>query len=368
MATTMAHSSSVQQPADQSNLVPDRAKWSFTTRRVARREVAGITQAFDEAVSGDLLLAEIAEIGHHKRVQLAEGRFAQSYIGDQVVLACGDRYAADQFEAVCVIDAEGADLVAGGGLAGRMLLAHQRMAPPTRVRPIGLLQDLDGEVINLARYGLPEKSAARPVPIVGVVGTGMNSGKTTAVASLAHGLVRGGYRVAAIKATGTGAFGDFNAYRDAGAHVVADFTDVGMASTYRQPIDRIERGFETLVGHAVDSGATVIVVELADGVCQGETAQLLAKSAVRDAMDGVVFTAADALGTAGGVAVLRDLGIEPAAVSGLVSRSPLAAAEARAIVSAPILSREALCDPLVAQRLIEGVTDRPSLFTINNAA
>ena len=48
--------------------------------------------------------------------------------------------------------------------------------------------------------------------------------------------------VAALKATGTGAFGDFNAYTDAGAGYVADFTDVGMVSTYRQPLSRIEAG------------------------------------------------------------------------------------------------------------------------------
>ena len=93
----------------------------------------------------------------------------------------------------------------------------------------------------------------------------MNSGKTTAVASLAHGLSAAGHRVAAIKATGTGAFGDFNAFVDTGARYVADFTDAGMVSTYLQPLDRIEAGLDTLLAlvcSLVDDGA----FDLATGV------------------------------------------------------------------------------------------------------
>ena len=328
-----------------SGIVPVNAKWAFTTRRVSRHEAVGILADVEKAVSGDLVLCRIAEIGQHKKIQLAEGRLSETYPGDHVVLTCGDRYAPDQFEAVAEIDPNGADLVAGGGLVGRMQAAHGTMAPPTRVRPIGLLTDIDGEIINIARYALPERSAPIDLPVFGVVGASMNAGKTTAAASLAHGLGRAGHRVAAIKATGTGAFGDVNAFLDAGATVVVDFTDVGMASTYRQPLDRIERGFASLIGHASENGAEVAVVEIADGVFQQETAELLRSSLIRNVLSGVLFAAADALGAAGGVAVLRQMGIEPFAVSGKVSISPLAIAEAQAATGVPILSREQLRDP-----------------------
>ena len=239
--------------------VPVGTKWSFTTRRVRRADVAGILADVGQAVSGDLVLGEIDQIGQHKKVQLADGRYSDSYPGDTVVLACGDRYAPDQFEAVAKLDADGADLVAGGGLVGHMRHAHARMARPTRIKPIGLLIDENRAVINVERYALPQKVAARKIAAIGVVGTAMNAGKTTAAASLAHGLGQAGYRVAAIKVTGTGAFGDFNAFVDAGAPVVADFTDAGMASTYRQPLHRIERGFNALLAHAVTPHATAAV-------------------------------------------------------------------------------------------------------------
>jgi hypothetical protein len=333
--------------------VPPSAKWAFTTRRVDRGDVGGILTDVTQAVSGDLVLARIIKVGQHKNIQLAEGRNSESYIGDHIVVTCGDRYAPDQFEALAELDSDSADLVAGGGLVGRMRAAHTRMAPPTQVKPIGLLVDQRGDVININRYALPYKPAPKDVTVIGVVGASMNAGKTTAAASLAHGLSRAGYPVAAIKATGTGAFGDFNAFRDAGLLAVADFTDAGMASTYRQPLDRIEQGFETLIAHVAGHGAKVVVVELADGVFQSETADLLRNSVIREALDGLLFAAPDALGALGGVTVLRQMGFEPFAVSGLVSCSPLAVAEAFAATHVPIVSRDDLRNPETVHELVQ---------------
>lgn len=332
--------------------VPSDAKWTFTTRRVHRSDVAGTSTRFASAVSGDVVLAKVIKVGHHKRTQLAEGRASESYIGDHVVLTCGDRYAPDQFEGIAELDAQGADLLAGGGVLGRMLQANTRMSAPTRLMPIGLLTDKAGEIINIERYALPARKPNRPIVVFAVVGASMNSGKTTAVASLAHGLRRAGLCVATIKVTGTGAFGDFNAYRDAGASVVADFTDAGMASTYRQPIKRIEQACESLLAHSVEQGADVAVVELADGVFQQETAALLRGSGVRASFSGVLFAAPDALGACGGVACLRKLGIEPIAVTGMVSCSPLAVAEAESATNTRVLSRETLQDPEMVTKLL----------------
>ena len=86
----------------------------------------------------------------------------------------------------------------------------------------------------------------------------MNSGKTTAASSIAHGVKRAGYNVAGVKATGTGAFGDFNSFEDGGAPAL-DFTDVGMATTFRMPLSQIEAGFDTLVATAAARGAEVVV-------------------------------------------------------------------------------------------------------------
>lgn len=333
----------------------DRAKWAFTTRRVDRTAACGLSDAFGAAVPGDLVLAEVIRPGQHRNVQLAEGRPSALYPGDLVVLAAGDRYAPDQFEGRAEIDPDGADMIAGGGLIGRAVQRHERMADPTRVRPIGLLTGADGAALNIAAWALPERARPAKMTVIGVVGASMNSGKTTATAALAHGLNRGGVRAAAIKATGTGAFGDFNAFRDAGAAWVGDFTDAGMATTYRQPLARILRGLDTLLGHAAEAGCGVAVVELADGVFQQETAAIVGDPALRRGFDGFMMAAGDALSVVGGAQVLGGLGVRPFATTGLVSRSPLAVAEAEGQTGLTILTREQLCDPAVALRLLAGL-------------
>jgi hypothetical protein len=316
----------------------DHAKWAFTTRRVVRSDVRGVSAQLSDAQAGDLILCEIADVGNHKRIQLAERRASESYRGDLVVLCLGDRYAPDQFLASAVIDGPVLDLVAGGGVAGRVDAAHDFMGKPTKLRSLGLLTGAEGQVLNVADYALPDLPANDQVTVIGVFGASMNSGKTTAAAGLAHGLLRAGHAAAGVKATGTGAFGDFNAFEDGGVPAL-DFTDAGMATTFRMPLERIEAGFETLIATAAARGAEIVVVEIADGVLQQETRAILEGSRIRDRLDGILFAAPDALSAVGGVTVLEGMKLRPFAISGMVSCSPLAAAEAADVIGLPILSR-----------------------------
>ncbi|MFN7053195.1 MAG: M10 family metallopeptidase C-terminal domain-containing protein, partial [Gemmobacter sp.] len=146
-----------------------------------------------------------------------------------------------------------------------------------------------GTPINLDRFALPPTLRAAEIPVIFVLGTAMNSGKTTATAQLTLGLRRAGYRVAALKGTGTGAFGDYNEYADTGAHWVADFTDAGMVTTYREPLDRVKQGLDLLLGHAAEQGCQIAVMEIADGLFQLETGALVADPWLRDRMAGMVF-------------------------------------------------------------------------------
>lgn len=342
----------------------NQAKWAFTTRRVIRQDARRLLKEFDTAAAGDLVIGQVESLGSHKNLQLAQGRPSELYPGDIIVAACGARYAPDQFEGLAEVTADGADLLAGGGVLGRMRKRHDRMSTPTRVVPLGLLADSAGRVLNLSAYALSPAPRPAAMTVIGVVGASMNSGKTVAAASLTHGLSRAGCRVAAIKATGTGAFGDFNAFRDAGAAFVADFTDAGMASTYQQPLARIASGLDTLLGAAAQNGCEVAVVELADGVLQTETAALLADPRARAAFAGFVYAAPDALAGTGGCQILRGLGIEPVALSGVLSCSPLGSAEAEAATGVRVLTRDGLRDPAVATSLMMGMSAGPRLGAV----
>lgn len=324
------------------------AKWTFATRRVDRALIAGMDTRFAEARAGDLILTQVDSIGQHTRVQLPSGRRSNIFPGDMVVLACGARYAPDQFEGLAEIDPAGADLLAGGGCVGRMVARNERIKPATRLLPVGRLLDGAGAPVNLDRFALPPTARTRDIPVIFVLGTAMNSGKTTATAQLALGLRRAGYRVAALKGTGTGAFGDYNEYADTGAHWVADFTDAGMVTTYREPLERVRAGLDCLLGHAAERGCEIAVMEIADGLFQRETGALVADPWFRGRMSGLVFACGDAVAAAGGVAELARHGLRPDALTGILSCSPMAAAEAVAATGVPVLRKSDLADPAEA--------------------
>lgn len=340
------------------NPVPGSAKWTFTTRRVDRSDVATMDQDFGAMAPGDLLLVQVEKIGNHKRFQLTTGRPSQIYVGDYGVVACAARYAPDQFEGLAEIGAESCDLLAGGGVAGRMRHVNQQRSSPTRLRPVGRLLRADGQPVNVNQYAIAESRARASIPVLVVTGSSMNAGKTTMTASLAFGLRQAGFNVAGIKVTGTGAFGDYNSMSDAGLHYVADFTDAGLASTYMQPIERIEKGFLDLLGDAEKSGAEVAVVELADGIYQAETSKLLSEpNAIRAAASAYFYACGDAVSAVGGVKHLREIGIEPAAVSGMISLSPMASAEASSAGGFEIVSREQLMDGAFAGTMFADILD-----------
>jgi len=297
-------------------------------------------------ISGDLVMATVEEIGQHGRLDLRSGRKARLFPGDEVVVCYANRYSPDQFEAEVPDDFETCDLVAAGGVAARVVSSHARMVTATRLRPIGVLADGDGEVLNLSRWALPGPSAsAARVPTVAVLGTAMNAGKTTTAANLVRGLVAAGYRVGAVKVTGTGASNDLYHMSDAGAELVLDCTHAGLPSTYMASEQEIEGVLELLTGHLAQVGVEAIVLEVADGVLQPETAALLKSPVFRSNVDRILFAAPDALGASAGVRAVELVGLGVSAVSGLLTTSPLATRETEAVTGLPVLEVEALRDP-----------------------
>jgi hypothetical protein len=300
--------------------------------------------------SGDLVLATVHELGKHQRIEQPNGRRALMLPGDEIIVCYGNRYAPDQFEAILPDDLGLCNLVAGGGLASREITRNERMAPATKIQPIGLIGDEKGKRLNIFDYRIQTDEKELPANIILVVGTSMNAGKTYTAASLVRGLKQSGYRTAGIKATGTGSGGDLWKMKDLGAELVLDFTDAGFSSTYKIPDDKIEQGLVSLLRSAKSRNCDFAVVEIADGLQHRETAALLNSDVLRSAASGVVFAAYDSLGAKAGVQWLNELGYRVFAISGKIAQSPLAMREA-ADAGCPILTPFALQEGALVRML-----------------
>jgi hypothetical protein len=331
------------------------ASWAFTTRRVPQGAACSILPPVGRPTAGDLVLARVDAIGHHGGLQLPNGRRRHLFIGDEIVVAYGNRYASNQFESQVPESLGPCHLVAGGGMASRAISWHVKVSRgPTQITPLGLLADAEGKRINLRDYALEPVDLPRdyrPTPIA-VVGTSMDAGKTQTAVHLARGLIAAGLRVGYAKVTGTGAGGDFWWLKDAGADPVLDFTDVGWPSTYMVGPEQIEKTLESLVSHVASHGVDAMVLEIADGVYQGETSALLSSPKFERLVGGIVLAAQDSMGAAAGVGWLRERPTPLLALSGVLTAAPLQIKEARDATALPIHNREDLASPKVAMKLL----------------
>ncbi|WP_051795016.1 molybdopterin-guanine dinucleotide biosynthesis protein MobB [Kibdelosporangium aridum] len=314
-------------------------------------------------LAGDVVLARVTEVGQHKRIELVGGRKADLFAGDTVLVAYGARYAPDQYEAAIPDGLGPCQLVAAGGIAAVVQSSHAMMTTATQLEPLGLLVDVDDRTVNLRDHApiVPRnvRQPCGPPWTVLVAGTAMNAGKTTVAAHIVKGLSRMGYRVGAAKVTGTGSGGDTWLMRDAGAVRVVDFTDGGYASTFQVPANEVT----ALAGALLDELAAepvdpvdAVVVELADGLLQTETAGLLATPEFTGRVDAAVFAAGDALGGVMGVQRLIDLGLPVRMASGRFTAAPLAVREARAALGVPVVLSKDFAEPEVVGRLIAPAT------------
>jgi len=329
------------------------ARQSFVTRRVDLGSASGlITSATPRA--GDLVLARVLTLGHHKRLQLPTGRRARLFPGDEIVVAYGDRYAPQQFEALVPRSLGPCHLVASGGVAAHALTWHSQIQAPTEIEPIGLLASQGGRRINLRDWGLGKRpSGRRPPVVIAVAGTAMDAGKTTAGAHLVRGIRRAGFSVGSAKITGTGACNDVDWMRDAGAGVVLDFTDAGYVSTHRLATPILVDIAATLLDQLATAPVDVALLEIADGLAQAETAALLESDWALAAIDAVMFCAGDALGANAGLEWLARRRHRVLCVSGLLTAAPLAIRETERLApGTPVLDLVALSDPLTARRLV----------------
>jgi len=153
------------------------------------------------------------------------------------------------------------------------------------------------------------------VPVVAVVGTCMNAGKTQAACALVQAFTHRGLRVTAGKATGVSLRRDILAMEDAGARRTLIFTDLGVVTTKAEVAPAVAR---TILTRLAAEQPDVIVLELGDGVLglYGVDA-ILADPALRACFGAVVLAANDPVAAWGGVRLLAErFGVPTAVVTG----------------------------------------------------
>lgn len=294
---------------------------------------------------GDVAYGRVDYIGQHGSLENKQGRIHAIHDGSRALFVFGARYAPDFYEGVLPQTTEPqVDLLARSGLVGRVLKKNAAVKDPTRVEILGYVAGEDGAALNTRDFCKiePRKTqgpATKRAKLVLHVGTSMNSGKSTSAVACVWGLSAMGHAVRAAKVTGTASLKDILHMQDAGAEMVADFTYLGYPSTYLLEEREVEGIFRSLDFKYANNATKYWVVEIADGILQRETSMLLRSEWVRSRIHRLVFSAGDALGAIGGVRILREqFGLEPHAISGRCSSSPLGIEELQGATNLPVFN------------------------------
>ncbi|MBP6057675.1 MAG: DUF1611 domain-containing protein [Nitrosomonas sp.] len=328
------------------------AKIAYTPRNLRLESVAVLWQEDDVIPdNGDMLLAKVTKVGHQNELELMHNRHSALCIGDEIIVCYGNRYAQDQFEAQVPKDLGACDLVAAGGIAARVNRHHTNLAS-TSIQPIGLLADSNGKRINLRDTALPKLVCLFPYPYtVAVIGTTMAADQTATAATMIRGLTNAGYTVGVAKVTGTGSAKNAELMAEAGATLTLDFTHAGFPSTYLATPEQIDNIVEMLVIHLSVARVDAIIIEVADGLFQSETAALLNSRVFAKIVDSVILAASDITDAVAGVECLRRKNLPVTAISGRLTASPLAIIEAVDAAGLPVLDQVALSSQTIVDVL-----------------
>ncbi len=265
--------------------------------------------------AGDLIAVRLTTSkSTYNQLELTTGRMSSLKQGDVIVGALGHRNALQGYEGNVPSTLKTGDtlnLLNMGGVLGKCESFSPLVGPPHACEVLGQVlkfpdfQSRIGVPANILDYSLPlTQEGSKFAPVIGVVGTSMNSGKTEACLTLVQQLVRLGLRVAAGKATGVSLRRDILGMEDSGAEKTSIFTDFGVVTTSPETAPDVTFSILTTLQ---SMNPDVIILELGDGILGDYGVQeILGDPRVGEAMVSYVVAASDPVGAWGAVSLLQD--------------------------------------------------------------
>lgn len=316
-------------------------KKSFACARVEQYNLNSEIVPFYTPQIGDVAIFQVMKgNGHYLVDENAINR--DIFDGDMIMAAFGSRYATSQLEGyVPSQPIEYCHLLGRGGVAGELKSVSALMRKePSQIKLLGYATDAAGKIINTIQYDQLESFSPLTIKskVILSIGSSMDSGKTTTAAYLCGGLSAAGHKTAYLKLTGTAFPKDGRFVYDRGADFVADFTHFGYPSTFLCDYKELLDLYQSLINLAQEAiDPEYIVVEIADGILQRETAMFLKDSRFMNTVHDVILSCGDSLGVMSALNILENMNIRPFAISGLFTASDLLVEEVKPLVNFPVL-------------------------------
>jgi hypothetical protein len=285
-------------------------KFSSAVARCGLANPVELTRSFTPEPGLVVVVRALTENPMYPDVELTDGSFSRVAAGDVIAGVLGSRQALRGFVGYAPVKAAAGDrlqLLNLGGVVGRCIDGHRDLGTAVDVELLGAAVR-GRKLVRLSQHALP----AVPVlgetkPIILVLGSCMNVGKTAACEEIVRLFARRGARVGAAKVSGVACLKDVRRMKLAGAVEALSFVDCGVPSTVDAPdLSAIAR---SLVA-ALNDSSDVIVMELGDGILgHYHVDSILDDRAFMSNVDAVVYCASDLVSAWGGRELLSARGV-----------------------------------------------------------
>lgn len=266
-------------------------------------EEVEVVESGHKPETGDVVAVRIVEkSGDYGELDMEGAETVDLKEGDVVLGAFGNRAGLKGYVGEVPSEIRTGDrveFIGAGGLFAEFKSATAEYDDPYEAEFLGYVE-MDDKLLNTENFGVePAEEVQESLPIVAVVATRMEAGKTTLASNVIEELTDRGYAVGALKLTGSTRERDRVSMFDSGAEQSYDFVDAGLVSTVTEARD-VVRSAKGLINEVSTLDIDLIVVEFGAGLVSNyNVANVLRDLEVReniDALCGVAITAAGAFG------------------------------------------------------------------------
>jgi hypothetical protein len=265
-----------------------------------------------------VVVRALAENPMYPDLERIDGTFAPVKTGQIIAGALGSRQALRGFVGYTPYKLAAGDslhLLNLGGVIGRCIGGHKDLGDAVPVEVLGCV--VKGKrVANIRDAALPGVSVlGRTKPVILVMGSCMNVGKTAATTEIIRAFTKDGLRVGAGKVSGVACLRDTRKMELSGAVRAYSFVDCGWSSTVdAEDVGAIAR---SIVGQLCEENVDLIVMELGDGILgHYHVSSVLEDASIMGNVAAIVFCASDLVSAWGGKELLSRKGVEIDVVSG----------------------------------------------------
>jgi len=250
---------------------------------------------------GQLIAVKVISVNpNYNKLELVSGRITELTEGDIIVGALGNRIASSGMTGSVPTELNKHDkihILNLGGVIGNCKDFNILLGPATECEVLGSIVDNSNKQLNLVDYSkIKEMKINNKVPSIAVIGTGIDSGKTTVTSFIIKTLSNYFKKINACKLAGTASQKDLYSYEDNGAYKTSDFVDYGLPSTCMNDKETIQSCSTSIISN-MSEDAEIILMELGDGY-HGDygTKEIIQNTDITEPIEVIVICAYDVSG------------------------------------------------------------------------